>query len=205
MIKINDAKLAFVGTPNGGTQKNIDAIVLHHRAGYGDIESIHRQHLAQGWWGIGYHYYVTTDGEIWRGREEKWVGSHAGAKNGYNTHSIGICFEGNFEKDIMPPNQLIAGQELIADIKSRYNIKEIVRHSDGAATACPGRNFPFEELQELSPTNIGEGSEWSADARRWAITSGIVEGYGDGEYGWSDPITREQAATMLHRFAEVVK
>ena len=33
-------------------------IILHHRAGEGDVESIHSTHLANGWAGIGYHFYV---------------------------------------------------------------------------------------------------------------------------------------------------
>lgn len=146
-MEIFNAGLLFAGdAPSGGKQKNIDAIVLHHRAGNGTVESIHAQHLKQGWWGIGYHYYVTKHGIIWRGRPEEFVGAHSGAKNGYNTHSIGICFEGNFETDTMLPAQLNAGRQLIADIKKRYAIKEILQHKDIAATACAGKNFPFAEM-----------------------------------------------------------
>ena len=82
-MTIHDANLTFKGvSPNGGKQRAIDAIVLHHRAGSGDVLSIHIQHQKQGWWGIGYHYYIRKDGSIWRGRDEHWVGSHAGSLNG---------------------------------------------------------------------------------------------------------------------------
>lgn len=43
-------------------------IVLHHRAGSGTVESIHAEHIARGWAGIGYHFYVRRDGSIYRGR-----------------------------------------------------------------------------------------------------------------------------------------
>ena len=50
-------------------------------------------------------------------------------------------------------------------------------------------------------------SDVSADAYyteavRWAASLGIVSGYGDGRFGVNDPITREQMAVMLYRFAK---
>ena len=155
-MEILDANLQFRGTsPNGGTQKLIDTIVVHHRAGNGDVQSIHNQHLAKGWWGIGYHYYIRKNGEIWRGRRELYVGSHAGSSNTYNTHSIGICFEGNFETEQMTDAQVKAGRELIADIKARHPIKKIIKHKDIAATACPGKNFRMAELTAKEPDDYG--------------------------------------------------
>ena len=40
------------------------------------------------------------------------------------------------------------------------------------------------------------------EAVRWAASLGIVSGYGDGTFGVNDPITREQMAVMLYRFAK---
>jgi len=37
---------------------------------------------------------------------------------------------------------------------------------------------------------------------QWAIDNGIFTGYGNGKYGSKDPLTREQAATILKRFKE---
>lgn len=157
-MTIKNANLQFRGvSPNGGKQKKIDTIVLHHRAGNGDVQSIHQDHMAKGWWGIGYHYYIRKNGEIWRGREEQWVGSHAGSSNDYNKHSIGICFEGNFEEETMTDAQVEAGRELIADIKKRHKIKQVLGHKDVAATACPGRNFRWEEIM-AQETNLDIGA-----------------------------------------------
>lgn len=151
-LQINDAHLVFNGpAPSAGKQKTIDTIIIHHRAGNGDVQSIHTQHRAQGWWGIGYHYYIRRDGSIWKGRPEEFCGSHAGASSGYNTHSIGICFEGNLDKDQMTDEQVASGRELIADIRRRYSIDRILRHSDVAATGCPGKNCRFEELISTAP------------------------------------------------------
>lgn len=40
------------------------------------------------------------------------------------------------------------------------------------------------------------------DAISWAVEKGIVNGYGDKLFGVDDTITREQAATILFRFAQ---
>ena len=42
---------------------------------------------------------------------------------------------------------------------------------------------------------------WYADAVNWAAANGIVEGFGNGQYGPEDDITREQLAVMLYRYA----
>lgn len=40
-----------------------------------------------------------------------------------------------------------------------------------------------------------------AEAIRWASAEGVAGGYGGGVFGPDDPITREQLAVMLHRYA----
>lgn len=44
--------------------------------------------------------------------------------------------------------------------------------------------------------------QWYSEAVRWATSEGIVGGYGNGLFGTNDPITREQFAAMLYRFAQ---
>ena len=43
---------------------------------------------------------------------------------------------------------------------------------------------------------------WYANAVAWAFENGIVQGVSATRFAPSDPITREQFATMLHRYAE---
>lgn len=187
---IHDANLQFRGlSPTGGKMKTVDTIILHHRAGNGDVESIHKQHMAQGWWGIGYHYYILKDGSVWRGRPEQWVGSHAGSSNDYNTHSIGVCFEGNFETEQMTDAQVQSGRELIADIESRYSIYQILGHKDVAKTACPGKNFRWDDL--FAPDPDYDVPDWALAEFAHAVEIGITDG--------SNPqakIPRYQAALM---------
>lgn len=142
LIKIENADLRFNdnhsdrdGTPKG--------IILHHAAIDATIESIHRYHRDEyGWAGIGYHFYVTKDGVVYRGRPESWLGAHT---VGFNDR-IGICAEGDFENDTMSVTQQNAIVQLVAYLESKYGALEITRHRDHDATACPGKNYPFEEI-----------------------------------------------------------
>lgn len=118
-------------------------IILHHRAGNGDVESIHAQHLSQGWTGIGYHFYVRKDGTVYVGRPIDVIGAHA---TGFNNNSIGICFEGNFDSEVMSQVQLQAGRELVAYVRNKYPNADVKGHGDYMTTACPGKNFPIDEI-----------------------------------------------------------
>ena len=125
-------------------RKTTDTIFLHHRAGFGNVESIDTIHKNKGWTCIGYHFYVRLDGSIYRGRQEDAVGAHA---YGHNNTSIGICAEGNFETYSMNNEQKRAMIELIQYLKEKYpSITAIKKHKDVCATACPGRFYPFDEI-----------------------------------------------------------
>ena len=136
------------------------AVILHHRAGNGDAMSIHKLHLSNGWKGIGYHFYVRKDGSVYEGRPIDTVGAHAGGNNSY---SVGVCFEGNFEKEKMPEIQEKAGRELLSYIFGKYGKLTVKKHSDVCATACPGRNFPFEEIA----AGVQKQDSGSALVRKW--------------------------------------
>ena len=43
---------------------------------------------------------------------------------------------------------------------------------------------------------------WYTQAVRWAASEGLTSGYEDGSFGASDPLTREQLATMLYRYEQ---
>jgi N-acetyl-anhydromuramyl-L-alanine amidase AmpD len=179
-------------------------LILHHLgAESASAESIHRYHMSKGWAGIGYHYYVTKKGEIFRGRPEAMRGAHT---SDWNYCSIGVCFEGNFENEFMNAEQLKAGRELIADINSRYG--SIVKgcHRQYGQTACPGANFPFDALVSCSippePT-VDEPDNWAKDACEQAIGDGLFLGDGNDCFRWHDSVTRQELAVILMRYRKV--
>ena len=49
-------------------------------------------------------------------------------------------------------------------------------------------------------TDTQEGA-WYADAVLWASQEGVISGYGNGLFGTNDPVSREQIATILWRYA----
>ena len=53
----------------------------------------------------------------------------------------------------------------------------------------------------MTYTDVAQG-QWYSEAVRWATSEGVVTGYGNGLFGTNDPITREQLATMLWRYAQ---
>ena len=142
-MKINEKTYKWNGVL--AKRPSTDYIILHHRAGSGDVDSIHAGHLTQGWVGIGYHFYIRKDGSVYNGRPIDTIGAHCTGKNGY---SVGVCFEGNFEHETITEAQLAAGKELITYLKGLYPKAEIKRHKDFQSTACPGKNFPFEDIKK---------------------------------------------------------
>ena len=47
-----------------------------------------------------------------------------------------------------------------------------------------------------------EPDGWYTEAVAWGMENGVVMGYGNGDFGPEDPITREQLALMLYRYAK---
>ena len=182
-MKINEVSYKWSG---GLSQRRAtEMIVLHHAdATNCTSQQIHSWHLARGWTGIGYHFFVRKDGQIYRGRPENVVGAHA---SNYNSKSIGICFEGNYTVESMPKAQLEAGKELVAYLKDKYSITKVKGHRDLMATDCPGKNFPFDEIANANKvSNVTTPSENLVLAfQKAAIADGFeFPKYGaDGSYG----------------------
>lgn len=63
-----------------------------------------------------------------------------------------------------------------------------------------GADFPADKA-DIAFVDVTEESG-VAEAAAWAAGLGIIKGYGDGRFGPDDLVTREQAATMLYRFAQ---
>ena len=114
-------------------------IVLHHSASSKmNIDNIHNYHLSKGWAGIGYHYFITSNGLIQEGRPQDTIGSHC--KN-FNHCSIGICLQGNFEIEYITENQMSSLNILIQSLLKTYPKSQVKLHRELNSTRCPGENF----------------------------------------------------------------
>jgi len=111
------------------------------------IDTWHRQ---RGWkFGIGYHYVVRRDGQIEPGRPEWMVGAHCLVKgHHYNTHSIGVCYEGGLDARGQPADTRTTAQKLAL----RHLLEDLHRrHRD----LSPDRKCPcfdaYHEYADLQP------------------------------------------------------
>lgn len=123
--------------------RKIDKIIVHCTATaegkdyhVADVDKWHKQ---KGWKGIGYHYLVTLDGTIERGRPENEIGAHC---TGQNKNSIGICYVGGLDKNGKAKDTRTEAQkktllELIVALIIKYPQAKIYGHRDFANKDCP--------------------------------------------------------------------
>ena len=75
-------------------------------------------------------------------------------------------------------------------LTDRAMVVTILYRLEGEPAVTGGQSFP----------DVAPGT-WYAEAVRWASSEGIVDGYADGTFGPTDPVTREQLAAILYRYA----
>lgn len=133
---------------NGGlsNRANTQYIALHHAAAKTcTAKQVDDWHKNNGWSGIGYHFFVRKDGSIYRGRPLFKMGAHV---SGMNSCSVGICAEGDYDKEkIMPDAQKESIKLLLQNLKEIYPSAKIVGHREIGASDCPGRYYPLDELK----------------------------------------------------------
>ena len=89
---------------------------------------------------IGYHFYITRDGEIHRGRALEKVGAHC---RNHNTHSIGVCYEGGLDANGKPKDTRTLEQKgallaLLRELKRQFPKALVVGHRDlNPMKGCP--------------------------------------------------------------------
>lgn len=190
-MKIIETKLNWAGAL--AKRSTIDMIVLHHAAAKQcTIYNVHNWHLANGWSGCGYHFFINKNGEIYRGRPEDTIGSHA---TNHNSNSIGICFQGDFEKEAPTQAQINAGLELVDYLKKKYGIKNIKGHGELMSTSCPGKFFVIEQFR-------GETENLVLSFQRAAVADGFkFPKYGcDGHYGDETKSVMQQCVVKRRLF-----
>lgn len=130
------------------TRKSTECIILHHTADIVlPVEKLAQNHLKRGFNGAGYNWYVTKTGIKYQLRPIWAGGAHT---IGWNSRSIGICAEGNFEIEAMPEVQKRAVAEVVDYCMDQYGKLLVYGHKNKWPTACPGKNYPFNSIVELA-------------------------------------------------------
>ena len=117
-------------------------VVLHHSGNATDtIARVRDWHVNRlGWRDIGYHFIVTQDGGLYAGERwrQQWDGAHC--KGARNKDGIGVCLLGDFANAEPTDTQRRAAASLVQYLCESFDIpaQNVIRHSDAAATACPG-------------------------------------------------------------------
>jgi N-acetyl-anhydromuramyl-L-alanine amidase AmpD len=118
----------------------IKTLVIHHsavppRVGPQQVAAYHVNRLD--WPGVGYHFLVGADGIIYQANSVETISYHAA---NVNPRGVGICFLGDFTKEVPPSPQLLAGAHLVAWLMQELNIAldEVKGHKELMGTACPG-------------------------------------------------------------------
>lgn len=135
-LSITDRLLGF-GFRTGATPRTIDTIVLHssYNASGGDTYNLDKIIGQYEQYGVGAHYLIDRSGQIYSLVPEPSIAYHAGeskmpdGRKNVNDFSIGIELMGT-EESSFTDKQYTAVNDLIADIKTRYKIKDIVGHGD---------------------------------------------------------------------------
>lgn len=133
--------------------REIDKIIVHCSATPESrdvsVDEIRDWHVnGNGWSDIGYHWVITLDGSIEKGRHESRSGAHA---KGHNSRSIGVCYVGGVDSAMKPKDTRTDAQKealhcLLIDLLKRYPNAEIIGHRDVSSKACPSFDAKTEYL-----------------------------------------------------------
>jgi N-acetylmuramoyl-L-alanine amidase len=112
-----------------------------------DVDWIRHIHVAEnGWSDIGYHYVITRDGRVQKGRPLEVSGAHC---KGYNSNSIGICLVGGMAEDNSSEFNFNAKQMqelngLLMNLEFQKEFEFTVHgHNEFSGKSCP--NFNVKE------------------------------------------------------------
>ena len=136
--------------------RKIDKIIIHCTATpegrVVTVKDVDTWHKERGFSGIGYHYLIGLNGEVWTGRPIEQIGAHT---LGYNENSVGVCYVGGCAQDMKPKDTRTAAQKLaltklVKELKAKYPAATIHGHYEYAAKACPS----FDVKQWIKEANL---------------------------------------------------
>jgi len=109
------------------------------------IDKIRDDHIARGFYDIGYHFLIQPNGNVVNGRGLNFVGAHVANAN---TGNIGIALAGD---DRFSKSQFIALRRLLDNLKMTYSFKdwELHCHREFDSAIKQGKTCPNIEPSRL--------------------------------------------------------
>jgi len=134
--------------------KYIDKIILHDSGSDfkkdDNIEAIAKRYSSEGFYEIGYHFFIDSKGNVFTGRNISLIGKHCNLEN---FSSIGICLSG---KNVFSDIQIDSTVKLIKKLCCSYAIKldNIFPHKHFEKNNCPNFDMKiiFEKLKNETET-----------------------------------------------------
>lgn len=125
------------------TLAQIRQLIIHHTAADPslNVEAIATKHAKElGWPGIGYHFVIEAEGQIYQTNNLTTVSYHA---RHANPSTVGIAFCGNFDHAVPADAQIESGGALCAYLLRELSlpIENVRGHSALVSTECPGANW----------------------------------------------------------------
>lgn len=129
---------------------NITHIDIHHSAsykkdykGFQTLVDFARYHIeGHDWPGIGYHYVVAPDGQVFKtgyASESRW------SVGGNNSYTISVMLIGRFDKENIDEKQYKIAVDLVKRLSKAYSVpaKNVLGHKEfpNQNTICPGINM----------------------------------------------------------------
>jgi N-acetylmuramoyl-L-alanine amidase len=188
----------------------ITGIALHHMAHpTASMDEIHKWHLARGWKGFAYNYWVDYDGNVY---ECRGLNAGGGLLDPLNDVIISIGFQGDYDKiQTMPKAQFMAGCEIIRHLRLKVpTITTVAGHKHWQATSCPGKYFPLEEMLRMSEAmmkikDYDDIATWAKESVLNVYVAGIMIGNDEGRFNPKAPITRQEVAIVVNRLLQKIK
>ncbi len=150
------------------TLEQITHIAVHHSATPANVtpQRIAHYHVSSEthqWPGMGYHFYVDSDGIVNQTQALELISNHV---FGHNDYTVGVCLAGDFDAVVPTPLQLAATGRLLAWLMQEQDIplQNIWGHQDfpETSTSCPGKQWASEGCWKdllLQQIRIVQGGE----------------------------------------------
>ncbi len=128
--------------------RKIDRVFLHCSASdvpaHDNVETMRRWHKERGFNDIGYHFFISKNGILHRGRD---IEKTPAAQKGHNLRTIAVCIHG-LRKEKFTQSQYEALKTLCTDIDNAYSHKVSFHgHNEVSKKSCPV--LDYKEILKL--------------------------------------------------------
>ena len=224
-------KEQLANSGNYGGSRNASQIrylVYHYTGNDGDRAANNAKYFQNNIVKASAHYFV-DDTTVWRSVPDLKVAWSVGGskyanadKTGggtmygviTNTNSLSIEMCDTIRNGVYQASEatLVNAAELGRELMEKYGIpiENVYRHFDVTGKHCPSylvNAQKWAEFKKRLEVKIMDNTPSGAHKAGvdWAVANGILTGNSDGDLMLSQPVTRQQMCTMLHRLWELIE